>query len=99
MSGKAGAPVGNKNGAKQNRQWSEIIRRVALRDKKRLERIAEKLLSMCEEGDLPALKEFGDRFEGKVPQGIEGTGENGELNLKMTVAYVAANNSPAPGKA
>jgi hypothetical protein len=79
--GKVGAPKGNKNGAKQNRGWSEVIRRVALRDKKRLARIAEKLLSMAESGDLPALKEFGDRFEGRVPQAIEGTGDDGALTV------------------
>ena len=27
---------------------------------------------MAEEGDLPSMKEFGDRFEGKIPQGVEG---------------------------
>lgn len=73
MSGKRGAPVGNKNGSKENRVWSEVIRRVALRDKKRLSALAEKLISMAEEGDLPSMKEFGDRFEGKIPQGVEGT--------------------------
>lgn len=77
---KRGGQPGNSNAAK-NKPWSEVIRRVALRDKKRLARIAEALLKKCEEGDLPALKEFGDRFEGKVPQGIEGTGEGGALTV------------------
>ena len=36
---------------------------------------------MAEAGDLPALKEFGDRFEGKVPQALEGTGEGGSVKL------------------
>lgn len=77
---KRGAPVGNVNASK-SKPWSDVIRRVALRDKKRLARIAERLLKKCEEGDLPALKEFGDRFEGKIPQAIEGTGEGGVLTV------------------
>lgn len=79
--GKRGAPAGNKNGCKTNRVWSDTIRRVAMRDRKRLEALAEALISKALEGDIPALKEFGDRFEGKIPQAIEGTGENGEITI------------------
>lgn len=66
--GKSGNPGGR---PVNDRRWSDTIRRVALRDKPRLEKIAEKLLKMCEAGDMPALREFGDRFEGKIPQAVE----------------------------
>lgn len=37
-----------------------------MRDGRRLERIAEALLVACENGDVAALRELGDRIEGKV---------------------------------
>ena len=48
--------------------------------------MADKLVELALTGDLPALKEVGDRLEGKVPQGIEGGGPNGELIIKFTSA-------------
>lgn len=59
------------HGAKP-RIWSNAIRKVATRDPERLERLAEKLLSMADQGDMAALKEFGDRVEGKAVQKVEG---------------------------
>ena len=86
-----GAPLGNRNGAK-NKVWSDAIRRAIARkdagEPQRLNRLADALLRKCEDGDVSALKEFGDRIEGKVPQAIEGTGENGELEVSLTVTYV-----------
>lgn len=82
--GKAGAPKGNNNARKETRQWSEVVRRIALRDKKRLEKLAEALMKKCEEGDISAFREFGDRFEGKVPQAIEGTGEDGSFTIVVS---------------
>ena len=100
--GKAGAPLGNKNGAGK-REWSEAIRRaVARRGKGKeggLNHLADKLLDKVEEGDMTAIKEFGDRYEGKVPQAIEGTGENGELSIGLTIRYVDGNNSGPAQKA
>ena len=85
--GKAGAPFGNKNGAGK-REWSDAIRRaVARRGKGKeggLNKLADKLLDKVEEGDMAAIREFGDRFEGKVPQAIEGTGEDGSFNIVIT---------------
>ncbi len=84
---KTGAQYGNKNSAK-GKIWSDVIRRVALRDKKRLERIANALLSKAEDGDVPALKELGDRMEGKIPQAIEGSGADGSIPVSVTVKFV-----------
>lgn len=82
------APKGNNNAAKA-KIWSAAIMR-ALEKRSRTERkkvidsIADALIDKCLERDLPAIKEFGDRIEGKVPQAIEGTGENGEVIVKFT---------------
>lgn len=74
----AGAPKGNRNACKENREWANAIRR-AVKQRKRLGPLAEALLDKCMEGDVSALKEFGDRFDGKVAQQIIGSGEHGEF--------------------
>jgi len=56
--------------------WSAAINRALEKraggDKiKALDDLAEKLLAACESGDLPALKELGDRLEGKPGQSID----------------------------
>lgn len=72
---KRGAPLGNTNSAK-NRVWSLAIQQaLSKRSKgdqmKTLRELAEVLLSRCDEGDLSALKELGDRLEGKPLQSVE----------------------------
>lgn len=75
-----GAPIGNQNAAKA-KIWHAAIMR-ALRKRSRsdaleaLDELAEKLLEKVSEGDLPALKEFGDRLDGKPAQAIIGGGED-----------------------
>ena len=73
----AGAPKGNTNARKENREWANAIRR-AVKQRKRLGPLAEALLDKAQEGDIAALKEFGDRYDGKVAQTIQGPGEDGE---------------------
>lgn len=68
-----GAPLGNRNGEKQNRLWGEAIRRAVVQDDgKRLRMLAERLLDKAAEGDVSALKELGDRLDGKPAQAITG---------------------------
>ena len=76
----AGAPLGNKNATK-NKPWRDAInwalenhensqteRAQALRD------IATKLIDQALQGDLVAMKELGDRVEGKAAQSVELSG-------------------------
>ena len=72
----AGAPPGNKNAARA-KIWSAAVKRAVDRRTKEqgkdaLDALAENLLSLCDEKDLNALKELGDRLEGKVAQAITG---------------------------
>lgn len=76
---KRGAPLGNNNGGK-SKIWSEAIRRALCRvdadeegGKRAIERLAESLVQKGLSGDVAALKEIGDRVEGKVAQPIGGT--------------------------
>ncbi len=72
-----GAPFGNQN-AKEGRIWRDTLRRALLaEDGKRLRAIADALVSKAEEGDVPAIREIGDRLDGKVAQSVEMTGADG----------------------
>lgn len=73
----AGAPVGNTN-AKDGRIWRDAIRRAVLADDgKRLRKIAEALLDKAAEGDVAAIRELGDRIDGKAMQAVELGGPGG----------------------
>ena len=75
------APLGNQN-YNTGKRWRDAINR-ALESRSRsegiqaLELLAEKLLVKCDEGDLQALKELGDRVDGKAMQSMELGGPNG----------------------
>lgn len=69
----AGAPEGNDNSSVNNRLWTNTIRRaIAQGDPDRLRNIAEKLLNEALDGKPWAIRELGDRLEGKAPQAIVG---------------------------
>lgn len=69
------APLGNKNAVK-NRPWAEVINRALIQgDGQRLRSIAEKLLTLAENGDIQALKEVGDRLDGKPAQQVQLSGD------------------------
>ena len=72
------APFGNKNAVK-NRPWAEVINRALIQgDGQRLRSIAEKLLTLAENGDIQALKEVGDRLDGKPAQQVQLSGDADE---------------------
>jgi len=73
----AGAPLGHTNSSKNNRIWGNIIKKLAVQeDYKRLHAMAEKLYEKAAEGDLAAIKEVGDRLDGKPTQQIDQTTEH-----------------------
>jgi hypothetical protein len=82
-----GAPLGNQNAVRAKR-WQDAINR-ALDKRSRvagieaLDELAEKLLVLADEGDLGALKELGDRIEGKPAQTL-GIGQDPDLEPMIT---------------
>lgn len=84
MAAKGGQP-GNNNAGK-NKIWSDAVRKAILSGK-RLDSLAEKLISMAEEGDIAAMKEIGDRLEGKPHQS---TDMSLELNAGLATLIEAA---------
>lgn len=90
-----GAPIGNTNSSKNNRLWAETIRRAVVQsDPDRLRRIAEALLDKAETGDINAIKEIGDRLDGKPQQAMEIGDPNGDpVSMNWTINFV----KPADG--
>lgn len=64
------APKGNQNGAKKNWLWAETLRKQVAQDPEKLRKIALKVLDMAMEGDMAAVKEIGDRLDGKAVQQV-----------------------------
>jgi hypothetical protein len=98
----AGAPVGNKNAAKA-KIWHAAIMRAL--DKRgggdriaALDELAGKLLDLVATGDLAALKEFGDRLDGKPAQAIIGDADADPIQVSEIIirAVDAARDRPAP---
>lgn len=87
-----GAPVGNQNAVKRHRRWAEALdRAIAQDDGKRLRDAAEKLLDLAASGESWAVKEIGDRLDGKPSQQVELTGaDGGAIESSLTVQFVDA---------
>jgi hypothetical protein len=89
----AGAPVGNQNAARA-KVWRAAIMRALERRKPADERIAaidelaEKLLELVSAGDLGALKEFGDRLDGKPAQAIVGDDDAPPVRIEGRIKLV-----------
>lgn len=82
-----GAPVGNDN-AKKNKIWSEALRKHITQNPKDLAAAALALITKAKDGDIAAIKELGDRLEGKAVQQVVGAGDDGEHLLKSRLEYV-----------
>ena len=62
---------GNPEGSQPRKIWIAALNRaIAQDDGKRLRRAAEKLLNLAADGDVAALKELGDRLDGKPAQAV-----------------------------
>ena len=78
---------GNPNGAPRHvKIWREAILRAVKRreetDPLALEKLADKLLEAVSNGDVPAIRELGDRMDGKVAQAIIG-GDDDDPAVKV----------------
>ena len=78
------APKGNRNSSRDNRLWGDTIRRAAKeQDGKRLRAIADKLFDEAAAGNVIAMKEIGDRLDGKAHQTI-----TADVDATVTVQVV-----------
>lgn len=91
MAGKPG-----KTGPKSDKLWAHAVRIAVNREaedelgkkRKRLNIIADKLARAAMGGDMQAIKEIGDRLDGRPAQAIHGPGENGEHTTKMLIEFI-----------
>jgi hypothetical protein len=81
----SGGQPGNKNNTK-GKPISDAFRRALTGEVNadRLAKLIEKYVVKAEDGDFPVFKEIIDRLEGKAAQTVQGTGEQGEIILKVT---------------
>jgi hypothetical protein len=81
---------GNTHSSKINRLWAETLRRAVIQsDAERLRMIAEALLDKAASGDVSAIKELGDRLDGKAVATTELTGLDGsDLPLSIGIRFV-----------
>jgi len=81
------AAIGNQYAAKE-RVWRSAIERALEKRSAHgriaaLDELAGKLLDRCHEGDMGALKELGDRLDGKPTQPLTGEG-GGPIVLQVS---------------
>lgn len=84
-------------GRKGEKFWADAVRRAVSRrvDGKKenprlLEKLAEKLVDSGLEGDMQALKEIGDRLDGRPKQATEVSGpEGGAIPVSEVVYRIA----------
>jgi hypothetical protein len=87
------APIGNQNAAKAKVWRAAIMRALERRTASRadgiqeIDALAEQLLLAVSSGDLGAIKEFGDRMDGKPHQSValDGDGEGGPMKFQEVV--------------
>lgn len=91
MAGVKGRSGTNKN---KDKPWADALRIAANREgedgRKHLIAIAEKCVAAARTGDMMAIKEIGDRLDGKPSQAIEHAGEI-EHRYVAEVPAVSAN--------
>jgi hypothetical protein len=85
------APLGNQNAAK-GKAWADAIRRAMARaeadgSNKAINALADKLLEKAADGDMAALKEVGDRLDGKPSQPVGGAEDLGPIEASIRVLY------------
>lgn len=81
------APAGNQNAARA-KVWRAAIERALERRSqsrvdgiKEIDALADQLLTLVSKGDITAIKEFGDRMDGKPAQAIVGDSDHDPVQI------------------
>lgn len=88
-------------GRKAEKVWADAVRRAVMRrleneegKPQKLERLADNLVEMGLAGDMQAMKEIGDRLDGKPAQAIQGAGDDGEIEIVHKIERVIVRSAP-----
>lgn len=84
-------------GAWADKAWRDALRLAVMRPaaeanpkpKTKLDDLALSLIGAAKAGDVPALKEIGDRLDGKVPQALVG-GDDDDKPIKLAFIELRA---------
>jgi hypothetical protein len=93
------API-NARGAKSDKLWRDAIMRAVKRrmsgegDPQALDKLADKCVDMGLEGDMQAIKEIGDRLDGRPAQAIIG-GDEDDSPVKFVIATGVPSANPS----
>ena len=84
---------GNPTGGRKSRIWRNAIERALTRRSKEgsleeIDRLADALIDAALGKDVPALKEFGDRLDGKVPQALIGSDDPDDPPLQFGLVQI-----------
>lgn len=83
------APKGNRNAAKA-KDWESALRKaLAQRDPDALRKVADRLLDKALNGDMAAIKEIGDRLDGKPQQCVDNT-HTGDVTISVNTGVKRA---------
>ena len=85
---KGGGQIGNQNAKKGKLFYGELQKVLVQEDRKKLRKIAEKLVTAAEEGEAWAIKEIMDRVDGKAVQSTEISGVDGEAIELKAIEFV-----------
>jgi hypothetical protein len=82
-----GAPIGNDNN-KKNQYWSDALRKHITQNPQDLVEAAQALFNKAKDGDVNAIREIGDRLEGKPKQAVDigGQPDNPLVSIIQLVA-------------
>lgn len=86
----SGGQPGNKNATK-NKIWADALHKELAGNKnaKVLRNLARVLIAEAEGGNMQAMKEIGDRLDGKPMQSTEVSGpEGGDIPLSFAIEYL-----------
>ncbi|MEL7226003.1 MAG: hypothetical protein AAGL17_14420 [Cyanobacteria bacterium J06576_12] len=83
-------------GATADKFWNEAVRLAVYRETedddgkkhKRINLIADKLCKLALEGDMQAIKEIGDRLDGKPAQAVDVAGQEEDGSIGITFKTV-----------
>lgn len=93
---------GNPEGRRKNRPWRDALNRAVQRaqdgkvDYMALDALADALVAAGMAGEVNALKEIGDRIDGKVPQAIVGDEDEAPLAISLVELRAVYSKSDEP---
>lgn len=79
-----GAPKGSRNAAK-GKEWFDALRKQCVQ-RKTLDKIAQVVCEKAEAGEMWAIQEIGNRFDGKPAQALEHSGQIGLMTHDEFIA-------------